>query len=141
MHYQAGWSDIIPDLSADVTDVWLFFVVIIASGIWLIYLTFYNSRFLGWIFSKVLSKVYNHDGNHLSFDSFSINILGGKLMFRNLRYSNTDYSVTVNDGYVIFRWWLPHQTDNSKHTDQAYRVSIILKKVDVFYTSFEKNRF
>ena len=29
-------------------------------------------------------------------------------MVRNLRYANTDYSVTVNDGYIIFRWWLPH---------------------------------
>ena len=47
-------------------------------------------------------------------------------MFRNLRYSNTDYSVTVNDGYVIFRWWLPHQTD--KQTDQAYKVFIIFEK-------------
>ena len=44
----------------------------------------------------------------MSFDSFSFNFLGGKIMVRNLRYANTDYSVTVNDGYIIFRWWLPH---------------------------------
>ena len=81
--------EMFPELSNQVTDVWLFFVVIIASGIWLIYLTFYNSRFLGWILSKICSKLYNSDGNHLSFDSFSINILGGKLMFRNLRYANS----------------------------------------------------
>ena len=122
-------------LEEEVTNVWFFFLVIFASGIWLIYLTFYNSRnamirsrfprsndleialewpsssferFIGWIFSKVISHFYNKNGNHLSFDSFSFNFLGGKIMVRNLRYANTDYSVTVNDGYIIFRWWLPH---------------------------------
>ena len=72
------FMNVIPELKSQVTDVWLFFVVIIASGVWLVYLTFYNSRFLGWILSKVCSKLYNKDGYHLSFDSFSINILGGK---------------------------------------------------------------
>ena len=56
----------------------------------------------------MISHFYNKNGNHLSFDSFSFNFLGGKIMVRNLRYANTDYSVTVNDGYIIFRWWLPH---------------------------------
>ena len=37
-----GWD--INVLEEQVTDVWLFFLVIFASGIWLIYLTFYNSR-------------------------------------------------------------------------------------------------
>ena len=31
-------------LEEEVTNVWFFFLVIFASGIWLIYLTFYNSR-------------------------------------------------------------------------------------------------
>ena len=101
-------NEAISELQKETKNVWLFFLIITLSGFWLIYLTFFNSRTLGWIFSKVVGNLFNSNGNHISFDSFSINLLGGKVMFRNLRYANTDYSVTVNDGYVIFRWWLPH---------------------------------
>jgi hypothetical protein len=48
---------------------------------------------MGWFGSKILAKFWNDkNGNYLSFDSFSINFLGGKIMFRNLRYACSDYS-------------------------------------------------
>lgn len=56
----------------------------------------------------------------MSFDSFSFNFLGGKIMVRNLRYANTDYSVTVNDGYIIFRWWLPHPIGMIEMLSRSY---------------------
>ena len=43
-------------------------------------------------------------------------------MFRNLRYACSDYSVTVNDGYLIFRWWLPHPIQ-SKGEDKSQKNS------------------
>jgi hypothetical protein len=37
--------------------------------------------------------------------SFTFNALSGKVMFRDLSYITSDYSIRVQDGYVIFRWW------------------------------------
>lgn len=90
-----------------------FFAITILSGLWLIYLTFYNSRVFGWI----ISKYFGFKNQYVSFGSFSINVLGGKIMFRNLHYGCSDYTVTVNDGYLIFRWWLPHPIADEDHAD------------------------
>ena len=35
----------------------------------------------------------------------SLNPLAGKIMFRDFVYIDFDYSVRVQDGYFIFRWW------------------------------------
>lgn len=37
--------------------------------------------------------------------SFTVNVLSGKIMFRDVVYITHDYSVRVQDGYLIFRWW------------------------------------
>ena len=76
-------------------------------------------------------------------------------MFRNLRYACSDYSVTVNDGYLIFRWWLPHpiQTEdknvpksqigvakrNSQTQNVKSRISIQLSGCDWHYFYNEGN--
>jgi len=35
--------------------------------------------------------------------SFSISILGGKIMFRDVHYITFDYSLRIQYGYAIFR--------------------------------------
>ena len=35
----------------------------------------------------------------------SWSVLPGKVMFRDLAYITTDYTVRVQDGFLIFRWW------------------------------------
>jgi len=37
--------------------------------------------------------------------SFTWSVLSGKIMFRDVAYVTYDYSVRVQDGYLIFRWW------------------------------------
>ena len=46
---------------------------------------------------------------HFHIGSFSLSVLSGKLMFRNLKLITKNYSVRVNDGYIIFRWWRPYR--------------------------------
>ncbi|XP_076826116.1 bridge-like lipid transfer protein family member 1 isoform X2 [Clavelina lepadiformis] len=99
------------------------------SGLWVIYITFYNSRFVGLILSKIINQVYKDA--HISIGSFSFSALSGKLMFRDVFYITKDYSLRVHDGYCIFRWWRSYeevkgwrkQTDlNHGHT----RLSIVV---------------
>ena len=39
--------------------------------------------------------------------SFSISVLSGKIMFRDMQWITEDYSVRVQLGLAIFRWWRP----------------------------------
>jgi hypothetical protein len=32
-------------------------------------------------------------------------VLSGKIMFRDVVYISHDYTVRVQDGWLIFRWW------------------------------------
>jgi hypothetical protein len=47
----------------------------------------------------------NHRLEHFSIGSFSVSLLAGKIMFRNLLYITSDYTIKINDGYVIFSYW------------------------------------
>lgn len=37
--------------------------------------------------------------------SFTLSALSGKIMFRDIVYITTDYSIRIQDGWLIFRWW------------------------------------
>jgi len=44
----------------------------------------------------------------LSFTgSFSVSVLSGKVMFRDVYFITKDYSVRIQLGLAIFRWWRP----------------------------------
>jgi len=37
--------------------------------------------------------------------SFTVCALSGKIMFRDIVYITEDYTIRVQDGWLIFRWW------------------------------------
>jgi len=37
--------------------------------------------------------------------SLTCNVLAGKIMFRDVVFISHDYTVRVQDGWLIFRWW------------------------------------
>jgi hypothetical protein len=37
--------------------------------------------------------------------SLTCNVLAGKIMFRDVVLISHDYTVRVQDGWLIFRWW------------------------------------
>ena len=39
--------------------------------------------------------------------SFTISVLSGKIMFRDVHYVTENYSLRIQLGYAIFRWWRP----------------------------------
>ena len=46
--------------------------------------------------------------NCLFSGSFSFSILSGKMMFRDFHIITEDYSLRIQFGWVIFRWWRPY---------------------------------
>ncbi|XP_065669615.1 bridge-like lipid transfer protein family member 1 isoform X3 [Hydra vulgaris] len=81
------------------------------TGLWLFFLTFYLSRITGFILTKILQKRYLKNG-YLSIGSFSMSLLSGKFMFRDIRYITKDFSIIVIDGQIIFKWWLTYDAEN-----------------------------
>ncbi|KAL7044402.1 hypothetical protein ACKWTF_001906 [Chironomus riparius] len=116
---------------------------------WIIYITFYNSRLLGYLLTKAVNKFYFRYA-YFKIGSISINPLAGKVMFRDLVYINYDYSIRVQDGFFIFRWWrhyVPKDVSDAR-TDLSHsetRLSIMLNGFELhiynrsdLYTEVEK---
>jgi hypothetical protein len=60
--------------------------------------------------------------------SLSVNALSGKIMFRDVVYITHDYTIRVQDGYLIFRWWRSYVpkdvSEDLSHSDT--RLSVML---------------
>lgn len=39
-------------------------------------------------------------------DSIRVSLLGGRILFKNLRYLSTNQSVSIVKGHISFRYWL-----------------------------------
>ena len=82
--------------------------------------------------------------------SLSWSVLPGKVMFRNLAYITSDYTVRVQDGYLIFRWWrtyVPKDEDQDlSHSDtrvslQLYGFEFHVYNRSKVYRDLEKKLF
>lgn len=121
-------------------------VSLITAMIWVLYITYYNSRVIGYIITRLITKFYVRKGFlkigsytfmiRLCFSfffivcviiwscfsgSFTICALSGKIMFRDIVYITHDYSIRIQDGWIIFRWWLsyvPKDVSEGIHTYQ-----------------------
>lgn len=109
---------------------------------WVIYITFYNSRVVGYIITKIANKFFISEGFfkigilHQSIymylftyftpvGSLTMNALSGKIMFRDVIYITHDYTIRVQDGYLIFRWWrsyVPKDVSEGKVSHICFRI-------------------
>uniref|UniRef100_A0A158PCJ8 FSA_C domain-containing protein n=1 Tax=Angiostrongylus cantonensis TaxID=6313 RepID=A0A158PCJ8_ANGCA len=48
---------------------------------------------------------FTKTSGHIKLTSFSISLLSGKLMFKDFLFANEDYSVRINDAWVVFSYW------------------------------------
>nr|XP_026696686.1 transmembrane protein KIAA1109 [Ciona intestinalis] len=107
------------------------FVVTSLSGLWILYLAYYNSRFFGLVLTKVINQFYKDA--YIKIGSFSFSVLSGKLMFREVYYITTDYSLRIDDGYCIFRWWRPYEVSSwqkQKDLSQGHtRLSVVISNI------------
>ncbi|GLG98167.1 Uncharacterized protein GBIM_04767, partial [Gryllus bimaculatus] len=99
---------------------------LVSAMAWVIYITYYNSRVMGYFVTRLLNRFVT-DG-YLRVGSLTCNVLSGKIMFRDIVYITNDYSVRVQDGWLIFRWWRSYVpkdvTEDLSHSDT--RLSLLL---------------
>ncbi|CAG4943461.1 unnamed protein product [Colias eurytheme] len=117
----------------------LLIVSLISSILWIVYITYYNSRVLGFILTRLINRFYFQDEN-FKIGSFTLNALSGKIMFRDIVYINYDYTLRIQDGYLIFRWWRSYVpkdvSEDLSHSDT--RLSIMLNGFELhFYNRCE----
>ncbi|XP_041971055.1 transmembrane protein KIAA1109 homolog isoform X2 [Aricia agestis] len=112
----------------------LLLVSLISAILWIVYITYYNSRVLGYILTRLINKFYFQDEN-FKIGSFTLNALSGKIMFRDIVYINYDYTLRVQDGYLIFRWWRSYVpkdvSEDLSHSDT--RLSIMLNGFELHF--------
>ncbi|XP_064637366.1 bridge-like lipid transfer protein family member 1 isoform X3 [Lineus longissimus] len=122
----------IEDELPDSTFYWLLIALALAIA-WVVHITYYNSRVIGLILTFILNKFIIKKMGHIQFGSFSFSVLSGKIMFRDVHFMTEDYSVRVQDGWLIFRWWRPYVykdvKDDLSHSDT--RVSIMLDNFEL----------
>jgi hypothetical protein len=72
--------------------------------------------------------------------SFSWAVLPGKIMFRDMAYVTPDYTIRVQDGFLVFRWWRAYVpkdvSEDLSHSDT--RLSV---QVDADGTKTQKRSF
>lgn len=73
-------------------------------GIWFLFLSFYLSRVLGKIITIIVNRIFLKDSSSVKIGylkknlikivgSLSVSIISGKIMFSNVKYYCTDYSI------------------------------------------------
>ncbi|XP_063974640.1 bridge-like lipid transfer protein family member 1 isoform X5 [Diachasmimorpha longicaudata] len=123
-----NYSDhvILDDLKMDSNFIYLLCSLVSAIS-WLIYITYYNSRVIGFILTRLLNRFIIRDG-YVKVGAFTLSALSGKIMFRDIVYITTDYSLRIQDGWLIFRWWRSYVpkdvSEDLSHSDT--RLSVLL---------------
>jgi len=133
------------DIKMDSNFAWMLFSLI-SGMVWVIYITYYNSRVIAYIVTRLLTRFYATKG-YLSIGSFTVCALSGKIMFRDIVYITEDYTIRVQDGWLIFRWWRSYVPKNVSedlsHSDT--RLSVMLNGFELhvynrckMYSNLEK---
>ncbi|RWS26602.1 uncharacterized protein B4U80_02673, partial [Leptotrombidium deliense] len=61
--------------------------------------------------------------------SVSVSAISGKIMFRDLVYITPDYSIRIQDGWLIYCWWIPYKPKDVRKCDFSHcdaRISVFL---------------
>ncbi|XP_077984720.1 bridge-like lipid transfer protein family member 1 [Glandiceps talaboti] len=121
----------ISDFGIFESDLIWFMVITFMTCVWILYLVYYNSRMFGFLLTRIVNKFVT--GGHVKIGSFSVSLLSGKVMFRDLHYLNEDCSVRVQDGWAIFRWWRPFQPMQDPQADMSHaetRLNLLLNGLE-----------
>lgn len=128
----ATWNTTAPleKLPLDSNFVWLL-CALLGAITWVIYVTFYNSRVVGFFLTKILNRFVSDA--YLNIGSLSLSVLSGKVMFRDVAYVTPDYTARVQDGWLVFRWWRRYEPKEFPRTctDTEARVSMQLNGLEL----------
>ncbi|XP_055600491.1 bridge-like lipid transfer protein family member 1 isoform X3 [Uranotaenia lowii] len=142
---QFNTTQSLEEMKLDKNMVWLI-LSLLSSLIWVVYITFYNSRLFGYCVTKLVNRLFIR-GAYFKIGSLNVNPLAGKIMFRDVVYVTYDYTVRVQDGYFIFRWWRSYVpkdvSEDLSHSDT--RLSVMLNGFELhvynrsdLYTKLER---
>ncbi|WKY07937.1 hypothetical protein Q1695_007437 [Nippostrongylus brasiliensis] len=86
---------------------WVLLSSLVLFVLWVVFITFYLSRVAGPVLSFIINRYlrFSKTPGHVKLRSFSLSPLGGKLMFKDFLYANDDYSLRINDGWIVFSYW------------------------------------
>jgi hypothetical protein len=84
------------------------------------------SRVLGFIVTKLLSKFYGSSEHYIHIGACSFSILGGKLLFRNVKYTTKNTCIRVVEGFLILRWWKGTVKESTADKNEESRAQINL---------------
>jgi hypothetical protein len=108
-----------------ISDFWLFVVYCLVVIVVVIFFSFYFNRVLGQVVTFLINQytwrrynAYIEVGNfrldlpNLSscliyyIDSIRVSVLGGRILFKNLRYLSTNQSISILKGHITVQYWL-----------------------------------
>ncbi|XP_063677294.1 bridge-like lipid transfer protein family member 1 isoform X2 [Bolinopsis microptera] len=101
-------------------------IALLISSIWLAYIAFYNSRIQGLLCTWILRQLGYIKDAEVKFGSISVSILGGKIMFRELRYITKDFALRSVDGAFIFKWFTRLSPDDISRESQTWSLYHII---------------
>merc|ERR1712018_1118486 len=100
---------------------------------WITYITFFNSRVFGSLLTRIANskfmKTFIGDiGGYIKVGSLSWSVLPGKVMFRDVAFITSDYTLRVQDGFLIFRWWRKYvpkdASEDLSHSDTRASIQL-----------------
>uniref|UniRef100_T1J6C2 Bridge-like lipid transfer protein family member 1 C-terminal domain-containing protein n=1 Tax=Strigamia maritima TaxID=126957 RepID=T1J6C2_STRMM len=122
------------DITLDSSLAWLL-CALLSAMILVIYITYYNSRVVGYVLTKFINSFFIGKYGYFKIGSFSVSVLSGKVMYRDVAYITPDYSVRIQDGWLIFRWWRTYVkrdiSEDLSHSDT--RLSLLLNGLEVHF--------
>uniref|UniRef100_A0A1I7S228 FSA_C domain-containing protein n=1 Tax=Bursaphelenchus xylophilus TaxID=6326 RepID=A0A1I7S228_BURXY len=147
--------DLLKQLQSDIRKEWKgdepginFFLLLGALLLfvtWAVFSVYFFSRVCGTLICVFLKRLLPYlmgeqqQLQHFSLGSFSVSLLAGKIMFREVLWVTDDYSLRINDGYLIFSFWrrVPRKeeleaTRDRKHGDIS-RLHVSLNGVKLHF--------
>ncbi|KAG2229708.1 hypothetical protein INT48_004225 [Thamnidium elegans] len=90
-----------------ITDFWLFVVYCLVVIVAVIFFLFYFNRAVGQGLTFFVNQyTWRRYNAYIEVDSIRVSLLGGRILFKNLRYLSTNQSVSIVKGHISFRYWL-----------------------------------
>uniref|UniRef100_A0A914HYF4 Bridge-like lipid transfer protein family member 1 N-terminal domain-containing protein n=1 Tax=Globodera rostochiensis TaxID=31243 RepID=A0A914HYF4_GLORO len=91
-------------------NFFLLIASLLAFIVWALFISFFFSRVVGVLVSLLLRRSLIWLSlpaiRHASVGSFSLSVISGKIMFKDLRIVTDDFSLRINEGFLIFSYWI-----------------------------------
>ncbi|KAI8065374.1 uncharacterized protein B0P05DRAFT_589949 [Gilbertella persicaria] len=89
------------------SDFWLFVVYCLVVIVVVIFFLFYFNRVLGQILTFLINQyTWRKYNAYIEVDSIRVSLLGGRVLFKNLRYLSTNQSISIIKGHFSIQYWL-----------------------------------